>query len=154
MVTVGNVAGSTETSTAAGGGSSAAAPRFGAPAITTTVADTAIAAIVARTPIQRCRRGVSKSRWDSDVDGVRRIVRADIHDSTNGRAAHTTTRPLSSPTLAPNSVGHGASRIVDATATAPPNTIPGSRPAGVVLGSVIMKNRKISVSGEVTRTHQ
>jgi hypothetical protein len=40
------------------------------------------------------------------------------------------------------------------TATATPNQTRGSRPAGTVRGSVIMKNRKMSTSGDVTSTHQ
>ena len=38
--------------------------------------------------------------------------------------------------------------------TSTPNTTRPTRPAGTVLGSVIMKNRKISTSGEVTITRQ
>ena len=66
----------------------------------------------------------------------------------------TTSNPLSKPTLVPNSVSHGASSRVDAAPTAQPKTILPRRPAGVVRGSVIMKNRKINVSGDVTSTHQ
>ena len=71
-----------------------------------------------------------------------------------GRAAQTTTRPASSPTLVPNSSVCGASRSVLATPTRRPNTTRPTRPAGTVLGSVIMKNRKIRTSGEVTITRQ
>ena len=71
-----------------------------------------------------------------------------------GRAAHTTTRPASSPTLVPNSLVCGAIRSVLATATRTPNTTRPTRPAGTVFGSVIMKNRKIRTSGEVTITRQ
>ena len=39
-------------------------------------------------------------------------------------------------------------------ATRRPNTTRPTRPAGTVFGSVIMKNRKISTSGEVTITRQ
>ena len=77
-----------------------------------------------------------------------------IRRATNGRTAVTTSKPLSRPTFVPYSVSHGASSSVDAAPTAQPNTIRPSRPAGVVRGSVIMKNRKINVSGEVTSTHQ
>ena len=41
-----------------------------------------------------------------------------------------------------------------ATATSTPKTIRPTRPAGTVFGSVIMKNRKIRTSGEVTITRQ
>ena len=68
----------------------------------------------------------------------------------NGRAAQTTTRPASSPTFVPNSSVWGAMSSVLTTATSSPNTTRPTRPAGMVFGSVIMKNRKISTSGEVT----
>ncbi len=74
--------------------------------------------------------------------------------STSGRTAHTTTRPPSRATLVPNSSVCGAIRSVLATATRRPNTTRPTRPAGTVFGSVIMKNRKISTSGEVTITRQ
>ena len=54
----------------------------------------------------------------------------------------------------PNSLVCGAIRSVLATATRTPNTIRPTRPPGTVLGSVIMKNRKIRTSGEVTMTRQ
>ena len=40
------------------------------------------------------------------------------------------------------------------TATRTPNTIRPTWPVGVVFGSVIMKNRKMRTSGEVTMTRQ
>ena len=40
------------------------------------------------------------------------------------------------------------------TATSTPKTKRPTRPAGTVFGSVIMKNRKIITSGEVTTTRQ
>ena len=54
----------------------------------------------------------------------------------------------------PNSLVCGAIRSVLATPTRRPNTTRPTRPAGTVLGSVIMKNRKMSTSGEVTITRQ
>ena len=54
----------------------------------------------------------------------------------------------------PNSLVWGAIRSVLTTATRRPNTTRPTRPAGTVLGSVIMKNRKIITSGEVTMTRQ
>ena len=54
----------------------------------------------------------------------------------------------------PNSFVCGAMSSVLATATSTPNTIRPTRPLGTVFGSVIMKNRKISTSGEVTITRQ
>ena len=74
--------------------------------------------------------------------------------SKNRRATHSTTRPDSSATLAPNSVVCGAISNVHTIATPMPNTTRATRPAGVVFGSVIMKNRKIEDSGENTITHQ
>ena len=56
--------------------------------------------------------------------------------------------------MVPNSLVCGAIRSVLASATRRPNTTRPTRPAGTVLGSVIMKNRKISTSGEVTITRQ
>ena len=56
--------------------------------------------------------------------------------------------------MVPNSFVCGAIRRVLATATRRPKTIRPTRPAGTVLGSVIMKNRKISTSGDVTMTRQ
>ena len=74
--------------------------------------------------------------------------------SRSGPAAQTTTRPASSPTLVPNSLVWGAIRSMLATATSSPNATRPTCPAGTVLGSVIMKNRKIRTSGEVTMTRQ
>ena len=54
----------------------------------------------------------------------------------------------------PNSSVWGAIRRVLATATRTPNTTRPARPGGTVFGSVIMKNRKIRTSGEVTITRQ
>ena len=54
----------------------------------------------------------------------------------------------------PNSSVCGAIRSVLATATRIPKTIRPTRPAGTVLGSVIMKNRKIISSGDVTMTRK
>ncbi len=56
--------------------------------------------------------------------------------------------------MAPNSVVWGAINNVHTIATPIPNTTRATRPAGVVFGSVIMKNRKIRISGENTITHQ
>ncbi len=54
----------------------------------------------------------------------------------------------------PNSFVCGAMSSVLATATRSPNTTRPTRPAGTVFGSVIMKNRKIRTSGDVTMTRQ
>ncbi len=54
----------------------------------------------------------------------------------------------------PNSSVWGAISRVLVTATATPKATRATRPAGIVLGSVIMKKRKISTSGEVTITRQ
>src|SRR4029079_10662174 len=74
--------------------------------------------------------------------------------STIGRAAQTATSPDSSATFVPNSSVIGASSSVLAIATSSPNTTRPTWPPGTVLGSVIMKNRKIMTSGEVTMTRQ
>ena len=54
----------------------------------------------------------------------------------------------------PNSFVCGAISSVLTMATRSPNTTRPTRPAGTVFGSVIMKNRKIMTSGEVTMTRQ
>ena len=70
------------------------------------------------------------------------------------RATHITTRPASKPTLAPNSVVCGAISNVLTTATPAAKISRATRPAGTVFGSVIMKKRKIKISGDVTIVHQ
>ena len=72
----------------------------------------------------------------------------------SGRAAHRTTRPASSATFVPNSSVWGAIRSVLAIADEEAEDDPSDRPPGTVFGSVIMKNRKIITSGEVTMTRQ
>ncbi len=54
----------------------------------------------------------------------------------------------------PNSFVCGAMSSVLVTATRTPNTMRPVRPAGTVFGSVIMKNRKMSTSGENRITRQ
>ena len=56
--------------------------------------------------------------------------------------------------MVPNSWVCAAISTVLATATRRPNTTRPTRPVGTVFGSVIMKNRKISTSGEKTMTRQ
>ena len=65
-----------------------------------------------------------------------------------------TVRLLSRPTFAPNSVFHGAIRIDAITPTEAPNTMRATRPLGTVRGSVIMKYRKMKISGDVRMIHQ
>ena len=65
-----------------------------------------------------------------------------------------TTRPASSATLVPNSSLWVAMPSTLATATSDPKMTRPTLPPGTVLGSVIMKNRKIIVSGDVTMTRQ
>ena len=72
----------------------------------------------------------------------------------SGRAAQTSTRPASNAILVPNSVVCGAIRSTEVAATRNPNSTRPTRPFGTVFGSVIMKNRKISTSGEVTIARQ
>ena len=88
--------------------------------------------------------------------GIHRSRRtaADSSRSAIGRPAHTTASPPSSATLVPNSVVCGAISSVLATATRKPNAIRPRRPVGTVFGSVIMKNRKMRISGEVMMTRQ
>ncbi len=59
-----------------------------------------------------------------------------------------------SPTLDQNSVDCGAISRTDTTPTMTQNETCATRPRGTVLGSVIMKNMKISTSGEVTIARQ
>ena len=58
------------------------------------------------------------------------------------------------PTFVPHSSTWGAIRSVLITATSRPNATRPTVPVGTVLGSVIMKNRKIMTSGENTTTRQ
>src|SRR4051812_2574753 len=74
--------------------------------------------------------------------------------SSSGRAAQTTTRPAGSATFVLNSFVWGAISRVLAIATRSPKTIRPTWPVGTVFGSVIMKNRKMRTSGEVTMTRQ
>ena len=65
-----------------------------------------------------------------------------------------TTSPASNATLELNSVVCGAISSVLTKATDAAKASRATRPAGTVFGSVIMKKRKISTSGDVTITHQ
>ena len=56
--------------------------------------------------------------------------------------------------MVPNSLVWAAISKVLATPTRTPNSARPTRPVGTVFGSVIMKKRKISTSGEVTITRQ
>ena len=53
-----------------------------------------------------------------------------------------------------NSVRIGATSSDEKNATAAAYTTRATRPIGAVRGSVIMKNRKMRISGDVTRTDQ
>src|SRR5437879_5178637 len=57
-------------------------------------------------------------------------------------------------TLVATSVRIGATSSDEKNATAAAYTTRATRPIGAVRGSVIMKNRKMRISGEVTRTDQ
>ena len=74
--------------------------------------------------------------------------------SSSGRTAQTIVSEPRSATLAWNSVCIGAISRVARRPTPTPYATRATRPFGVVLGSVIMKNMKTSTSGEVTRIHQ
>ena len=65
-----------------------------------------------------------------------------------------TTSPASNATLELNSVVCGAISSVLTNATQAAKASRATLPPGTVFGSVIMKNRKISTSGDVTITHQ
>ena len=56
--------------------------------------------------------------------------------------------------MVPNSLVWAAISNVLATPTRTPNSTRPTRPVGTVFGSVIMKNRKINTSGEMTITRQ
>ena len=75
--------------------------------------------------------------------------------SRSGRAAQTTTRPGEQPDLGPELVGLGRhqERAGDRRRGGRTRSARRGRP-GTVFGSVIMKNRKIRTSGEVTITRQ
>ena len=81
-----------------------------------------------------------------------RLGQEPIEERTRG--AEDDESPTAAPTFVPNSSVCGAISSVLATATRKPNTTRPTRPPGTVFGSVIMKNRKISTSGEVTITRQ
>ncbi len=89
------------------------------------------------------------------ADGVVRSLpaRARAGRGADG-PAHITTSPPSKATFVPNSSVCGAIMSVHATATRKPNRTRPTRPDGTVFGSVIMKNRKISSSGENMITRQ
>ena len=56
--------------------------------------------------------------------------------------------------MTPNSVSHGAIRREATTPMLKPKTTRATRPDGTVFGSVIMKKRKMKISGEVMMIHQ
>ena len=92
------------------------------------------------------RRASSRSR------GRRRVRPATT--SSSGRAAQTIVSAPSTASFAENSVVHGA---ISSVASRPTDTAYTRRPrglSGIVRGSVIMKKRKTSTSGEVTSSHQ
>src|SRR5690606_11143661 len=68
--------------------------------------------------------------------------------SRTGRRAQTTTRPASNATLVAYSVLWNAIRTPLVSATAAPYRTPPARPVTPVRGSVIMKNTKMSTSGD------
>ena len=85
------------------------------------------------------------------VGGRARLGEEAIEDRADGADV---TRPARSATFVPNSSVCGAIRSVLASATSRPKTTRPTRPVGTVFGSVIMKKRKISTSGDVTTTRQ
>ena len=97
-----------------------------------------------------------RSRAPLTTGGRRRppIRRSGAQRSSSGRTAHTRTRPPSSATFVPNSsvCGRHEERAGDGDEEAEHDAA--DPPAGTVFGSVIMKNMKISTSGEMTITRQ
>ena len=109
----------------------------------------------ARRGAPRLRRAAGRQPG-REAAGRRRPPTAAPARAGRGAAAPRRRRPgpESSPTLVPNSSVWGAISSVLATATSTPKATRPTRPAGTVFGSVIMKNRKIRTSGEVTITRQ
>ena len=157
------IAGSVAGSIAVGGRVSASdetgaeTPRAGAPAATIPAPTTTTAMAASPNPAAP-RAGPEIPRGTSRPANARTRSASDFGAGTSrsisGRAAHISTSPVSNPTLVPNSSVCGAIRSVLVIATSSPNTTRPTRPDGDVLGSVIMKNRKIRSSGEVTMTRQ
>ena len=102
---------------------------------------------------RRRRHRTRAGREPAEVVGRRPRLGQHAVEERTDRADDDEARP-SSATLVPNSLVCGAISSVLATATRRPKTTRPTRPAGTVFGSVIMKNRKISTSGEVTITRQ
>ena len=74
--------------------------------------------------------------------------------SRSGRTAHTIASEPSTATFDENSVCIGAIRSAANSPIPTAYARRGPRLPGTVFGSVIMKNRKTRISGEVTSTHQ
>jgi hypothetical protein len=74
--------------------------------------------------------------------------------STIGRAAQTTARDARIATFVAYSVCSGAIMSAASRPTPAPYARRARCPLGVVRGSVIMKNRKIRISGDVSSTRQ
>src|SRR3954447_3533746 len=133
-------------------------PRAGLPAATIPTPRTSTAASVSATPTAP-RRAPRPPSPSVSLRAKRPTSSAPDRGSgssrsSSGRAAQMTTSPERSATLVLNSFVWGAIRNVLAIATRSPNTIRPTWPVGTVFGSVIMKNRKMRTSGEVTMTRQ
>ena len=122
--------------------------RAGTPASTTTPANAAAAVSEIATVAIRPRLPTSRAQRDGPVSPSGRSR------SSTGRIAHTRASEASTAILLARSVVCGAMRRVARSPTPIAYTHRAGRPRGIVIGSVIMKKRKIRISGEVTRSHQ
>ena len=128
----------------------AASGRAGMPATTTSPAKPAAARASAPVETHPCRmspRPQANARSSGEPGAGR-------SRSSRGRAAHTSASADRTATLVANSVVCGAIRSVARSPTHTEYTTRATRPFGIVIGSVIMKKRKIRISGDVTSSHQ
>ncbi len=124
--------------------------RAGMPATTTSPAKPAAARASAPVETQPCRmspRPQGNARSSGEPGAGR-------NRSSRGRAAHTSASADRTATLVANSVVCGAISSVARSPTHTEYTTRATRPFGIVIGSVIMKKRKIRISGDVTSSHQ
>jgi hypothetical protein len=124
--------------------------RAGIPATRTSPANPAAASAspaVAARPRRVSPRAQAQARSSSEPGTGRKRSRS-------GRAAQTRASAVSTDTLVAYSVVCGAMSSVARSPTDTAYTNRATRPFGIVTGSVIMKKRKIRISGEVTSSHQ
>src|SRR5204862_6019899 len=87
------------------------------------------------------------TRWPS-------VAAAGAINSSTGRSPYTATSAPRTATFVPNSVDCVAASTVARKPISAPYSTRAPRPNGAVFGSVIMKKRKIKISGDVTRMRQ